>query len=115
MRAYDSFLPSELRQKLWSEAVAVAAVEGLRVDANLLEKFPEWLTPKALGLVIEVYREVCEHLDLVLRQRVLDREFIDTATLSFSESNEKALYLTPSYKTCIGMRDDAGRVVEEIL
>ena len=111
MRAYDSFIPKKLRESLWATAVEVPGVDGLRVEPSLLIKFPSWLTSESLTLVAEVFEEVASPLRAVLAQRVADREFIDVQTRRLLESNRGEDYLSEKYQTCIGLRDEADRLV----
>jgi malate synthase len=86
-------------------------VPKLRVAPALRARFPNWLTDEALDVVAQIYCTVAPALDAVLSQRSVDRAFVDSHTLTLRLANEGVDYLSEAYGTCIGMRDDAGRVV----
>ena len=111
MRAYDSFLPKALRAQLWSSSVPVDGVPKLRVAPELRAQFPNWLTDQALDAVVQIYRTVAPTLESVLSQRSVDRAFVDAHTLRLRSTNQGVDYLSEAYGTCIGLRDDDGRVV----
>lgn len=111
MRAYDSFLPKALRTQLWSSSAPVAGVPKLRVAPNLRTQFPNWLTDDGLKAMVDVYLDVAEKLNSVLEQRTVDRRFVDENTLKMRARNDGVDYLSEQYGTCIGLRDEQGRVV----
>ena len=111
MQSYEPFLPKRLRSKLWRSASPVQGVKDLRVDSALLSQFPKWLTAEALSIVVGVYEVVAPRLDVTLKQRSVDREFVDDITRSMVSHNERVDYLSNEYRTCIGMKDPEGRTV----
>ncbi len=63
-------------------------------------------TPGALAFVTSLYARVHRELAAVLRQRVEDRAFVDSATQVIAEANASALCPPSSatYRTVIGCR-----------
>lgn len=108
---YLEFLPGPLRERLWSTAEPVGAVEGLRIAAGLRAEFPHLLTDEALALVVEVYAATRDRLAAVLAQRVVDRAFLDAGTAALVDANRDLAYDDPRYGTVLGARDATGRVV----
>jgi len=108
---FERFLPSHLLERLWEKAEVVPAVEGLRVAAGLRADFPAIETDEALSFVCELYSQTKGSLNTVLEQRVKDRAFMDRETLDGVAFNKGLPYDSPDYKTAIGKRDTAGRIV----
>ncbi|MBC7980867.1 MAG: hypothetical protein H7Y36_09920, partial [Armatimonadetes bacterium] len=109
--AYLRFIPAPLLEKLWENGEAVTAVSGLRVAPGLRERFPEIETDEALAFICGLYAEVKDHLNRVLAQRMIDREFMDQETLACVGRNEGIDYTSPDYQTVIGKPDETGRIV----
>lgn len=109
--AYLPFLPESLLQKLWDEAEEVSTIDGLRVGKGLREAFPEIETDEALAFVCELYEDMKARLAGVLNQRMVDRDFMDRATLACVSQNEGVEFTSPDYETVIGKKDADGRIV----
>mgnify|MGYP001271875541 CR=1 FL=1 len=103
--AYRDFIDAPLLAALQARCVLVPAVPGLGVARGLRAQFPTIETDAALGLVAAVARAVAPHLNRVLEQRAVDRDFIDRNTLRLVET------VTGRPETVIGLRDASGRVV----
>ena len=108
---YHDYIPKSMLECLVEHSEPVASVAGLRVASGLREQFPAIETDESLLFVCEIYTSVREHLNEVLVQRGIDREFIDQRTAGYSIDNRDKDYLAPDYKTVIGDCDDDGRVV----
>ncbi len=109
--SYLDFLPETLLNRLDALSEPVPAVPGLKVAAGLRTSFPHLESDEALAFVADVYDEVREHLNDVLEQRTKDRHFIDENTAKFVAENATLEFHSPDYKTVLGLKDDAGRVV----
>ena len=109
--AYDVFLPDALRLRLLADAEPVPTVPGLAVARGLRERFPAIETDEALDVVCEVFRGVAPMLRGVLDQRVRDRAFLDAVTAGLVGANTDVPFDSDLYRTAIGARDEAGRVV----
>ena len=109
--AYGAFIPDTLRDALWRVAEPVASVPGLRVAAGLRATHPTIETDEALGVVVAVYRAVRADLNRVLERRVQDRAFVDARTAALCPDNIGRSVADPSYRSVVGERDAAGRVV----
>lgn len=109
--AYAHFLPAPLRAALHEAAEPVPAHPGLRVAHGLRARFPDVETDAALGVVTAVYRQVRAHLARVLRQRAVDRDFLDAGTLALRGANAGRSVADPDYESVVGMRDATGRLV----
>lgn len=108
---YLDFLPPLLIERLLANSERVDAIDDLAVANGLRDAFPSIETDEALAFVCELYLSVRTHLNKVLSQRAVDREFIDRKTAEYATENENCDYLSPNYKTVIGEKDDSGRVV----
>ncbi|NDF15248.1 hypothetical protein EB061_08000, partial [bacterium] len=106
---YEGFLSASLRKNLLEESREVPGVAGLlEVGAGGgLE------TPEALRFVCRLYERMREPLERVLRQRVLDRKFIDERTRAAFEMNRSlgVDFLDDEYETVLGQEDASGRIV----
>ena len=111
MDAYTKFIPAALLNALWNDAQTVEGVTDMRVSRQLLPRFSDWLTPDALCLVRDVFREVRPQLESVLANREGDRCRLDDKTLEMVAENEDIDYHDADYKTCIGLVDPDGRLV----
>ena len=108
---YLDFLPPLLIERLLANSERVDAIDGLAVANGLRDAFPSIETDEALAFVCELYLSVQKHLNKVLSQRAVDREFIDRKTAEYATENANCDYLSPDYKTVIGEKDDSRRVV----
>ena len=108
---YLRFLPAPLLAALSRDAEAVPGVAGLAVAKGLQAEFPSLESPEVLGLVREVYLAVRAELADVLALRVKDRAFIDAETRACAVHNDGRSIRDAAWKTVIGERDEAGRVV----
>ncbi|MFZ4714935.1 MAG: serine hydrolase [Bacteriovoracaceae bacterium] len=106
---YDSFLTPAMKSKLLSKAKPVDGIVGLThigVSGGLE-------TNESLQFLIELFLDVRLELNEVLKQRKVDRTFIDErvkATYVFNK-DLRIDPLSPEYKTVIGLEDDHGRIV----
>ena len=93
--------------------MAVKSVPGVALAAGLRDRFPDIETDDALRFVTELYTACRDPLDKVLKQRVLDRLFIDRTTAACSRANKlhSIPFASPEYRTAMGERDGAGRTV----
>ncbi len=105
------FLPPTLLRALHAAAEPVPGVPGLRVAPGLQADFPRLESAEVLGLLVDVYNDVATQLAAVLRQRELDRAFVDARTLELVPSNAGVPIEDPAYRTVIGETDAHGRVV----
>ncbi len=106
---YEAFLPAPLRARLLGESREVPGVPGLReVGAGGgLE------SADSLRFVCRLHERLQGPLARVLRQRVLDRKFIDERTRATVEMNRTlgVDFLDPEYETVLGQEDARGRIV----
>lgn len=105
---YDDFISRELKAHVLKDAVEVRGT-GLRMVGT-----PSGLEgTESLRFLSELYDAVKDELKLVLNRRVRDRKFIDERTKALRTYNEefKKDYLSPDYKTVLGMEDADGRIV----
>lgn len=109
--AYLDFLPAELLKHLAEAHEPVPGVEGLRVAAGLRERFVHIDTNASLRFVCELYQTTKQHLNEILQQREIDRQFVDTQTQQLIEANADRAIGSPDYQTVLGQKDDAGRIV----
>ena len=93
--------------------MAVKSVPGVALAPGLRERFPDVETDDALRFVTELYTACRDPLDKVLKQRVLDRLFIDRTTAACSRANKahNIPFTSPDYRTVMGERDGTGRTV----
>ena len=108
---YLDYLPPTLLQQLLSDGQPVTAVPGLTVSKGLRTKFAKIETDEALQFVCELYQSTKSSLANVLKQRQIDRVFIDEETLKCKEANEGVEYRSPDYATIIGKQNENGAVV----
>lgn len=106
---YVDYISDGLLARLRSEATPVVGVAGLAEvgPGGGLEN------PAALRFLCELYDAVKVPLNEVLRQRGLDRKFIDQRTRACYELNKKLGidFLDENYATILGHEDGRGRVV----
>ncbi|MEZ4273421.1 MAG: hypothetical protein R3C68_18900, partial [Myxococcota bacterium] len=108
---YADYIPEPLRQKLLQESDPVGGIPGLRISSGLRQEFPRLETTTALRFVCALYEACKSPLATILSQRLRDRQFIDSKTLSYGALNCDKHYLADDYLTVLGCRDDAKRVV----
>jgi len=109
--SYLDFLPQPLLTELQSRAETAPGVPGLQIAPGLQSSFPAIETAEALAFVCDVYREVRSQLDRVLTQRGTDRAFLDARTAEYADLNKGLDFRDPAYRTVIGDRDAAGRLL----
>ena len=109
MNTYDDFLSPKLKDHILKSASIYPGVEGL-VHAGATGGLEN---PASLKFLCELYEELKPSLELVLRRRVEDRKFIDERTKSLAVFNHdlKRDFLSPDYKTVMGLEDADGRIV----
>ncbi|MAO83783.1 MAG: hypothetical protein CMH50_07860 [Myxococcales bacterium] len=108
---YLDYLPKSLLQQLWLESEGVETVDGLRVARGLRAQFPSVASDEALGFIVDLYKATSPHLQQVLKQRLIDRVFVDDITQRCAEENRDTDFLAPDYSTVVGQKDAQGRVV----
>jgi malate synthase len=96
IRYYEDYLSPKLKEKLLSEASAVAGVEGLGQvgEGGGLE------TKESLTFLVKLYQAMSTELNKVLDQRMKDREFIDQRVKTSGDFN-----------VVFGLEDAEGRIV----
>ena len=106
---YRDYISAELIRHLEPQMMPVVGVAGLlQLGAGGgLE------SPASLRFLCDLYEAVQPDLAAVLRQRVVDRAFIDERTRACCELNATLHvdYSDPAYRTVIGQEDAEGRVV----
>lgn len=108
---YLDFLPAELLRHLDDQYEAVPGVDGLRMPPKLREIFAHIDTDASLSFVCELYESTKGQLNQILKQRDVDRQFIDQQTQQRVEINANRDIGSADYDTVIGQKDAAGRVV----
>jgi malate synthase len=106
---YHDYISPPLARKLLSDATPVSGVKGL-VEVGRgggLE------TKESLQFLVDIYSAVEANLAKVLKQRILDRVFIDERVRATSLFNdEMGREISDSdYRTIIGLEDGSGRIV----
>jgi malate synthase len=109
--AYAAYTPQPLLDAARASHAAVPGIDGLTVQADLLEQYAHLQTPEALQLVVDVYTDVRDHLARILDQRVTDRATLDQWTRDAREANAGVDYRDPAYVTVVGRADHNGRVL----
>lgn len=106
---YRDYISAELIRHLEPQMMPVAEVAGLlQLGAGGgLE------SPESLRFLCDLYEVVRLDLAAVLKQRVVDRAFIDERTRACCGLNAtlRVDYSDPAYRTVIGQEDAEGRVV----
>ncbi len=109
IRYYDDFLSPKLKEHILESAKPYPGVDGLMHagETGGLEN------AESLKFLCELYEELRPELDLVLNRRMRDRKFIDERTKSLAVFNRdlKRDFLSPDYKTVMGLEDGDGRIV----
>ena len=108
---YSAFLSPSFVARLWQESEAVPTMPNMRVGKGLQRDFPEIETPQALSFVIDIYEQMSTSLATVLKQRSIDRQFIDERTLHHQSHNQDVEYHSENYRTVIGEKDSRGRLI----
>ena len=108
---YENMISPRLLERLAEDSVAVQSCPGLSMSAQLLEEPSSLETAAAQQFICQLYEHTASHLKQILRQRVLDRSFMDEVTLSCVSLNQETDYLSPQYKTVLGAHDAQKRLV----
>ena len=111
IRYYHAFLSPDLLRTLWTMVEPVPSLESMRISKGLQSRFLHIETLPALSFVAQVYTEMHDSLDHLLKQRGIDRAFMDQQTLQNIEANIGVDFQSPDYKTVINAIDDNGRIV----
>ncbi len=106
---YDDFLSPELRAEILETAEDYPGVPHLRhvgLTGGLENK-------ASLMFVRDLYLLMKGELNFVLNRRIRDRKFIDERTKAMAVFNHdlKRDFLSPDYKTPMGLEDGDGRIV----
>lgn len=106
---YHDYISPSLAKHLLSQATPVDGVTGLQQvgRGGGLE------TREALQFLVDIYSRIEPELKKVLRQRQLDRQFIDervSACFEYNQTHGRDL-LHKDYKTILGLEDAQGRIV----
>lgn len=106
---YHDYIPPSLAHHLLKIARPIKHVNGL-VDIGPSGGLE---TTASLAFVSELYLRLKEDLKHVLRQRRIDRKFIDERTRACAEfnSNLEREITDRDYKTIIGLEDHEGRII----
>lgn len=104
---YHRYLSPNLARATLDQARPVEGVSGLKAVGETRED------PEALRFLVELYRETRSDLGRILRQRRLDRDFLDARTRACAELNRRrgVEISDPDYQTVIGLEDAEGRIV----
>ena len=106
---YHDYISPRLAEHVIKNAQPVAGIEGLRHVGEMggLE------STESLRFLVELYQAVKSDLGKVLKQRSIDRRFIDERVRACYEFNQNLGrdVLSPAYKTVIGLEDGDGRIV----
>lgn len=106
---YEDFLSLKLKASLLKMAKPFAGVpDVLQVgESGGLEN------AESLKFLCDLYSSVKDELNLVLSRRIRDRKFMDERTQALKVYNQefKKDYLSPDYKTVMGLEDAEGRIV----
>lgn len=109
MPYYHDFISPGLARHLLNQADEVGGIPGLRHVGELagLE------TREAFEFLAALYQNLRLDLSRVLSVRAADRKFIDERVKACFEFNQKLGrdFLSPDYKTVIGLEDAEGRIV----
>ena len=106
---YHDYLSPALARHLLDQSTEYAGVSKMRHvgQSGGLE------TPEAIAFLADLYCAVKSELSKILRRRSTDRKFIDERVKACYEFNKKLDrdFLSPDYKTVIGLEDAEGRIV----
>lgn len=106
---YSDFLSNELRAELLKDSSPVDGLPNLRQvgTGGGLE------TKESLKYLSDLYQLTKKDLAYILKRRIADRKFIDERTKAISVYNKefKKDFLSPEYKTVMGLEDGDGRIV----
>lgn len=109
IKEYHDYISADLAQRILKDGKIHPAHPDLVENGNGggLE------TPEALSFLIELYDGVKEDLKKILKQRTVDRKFIDERTRACAQFNRdlERDWLDPDYRTVLGLEDGQGRVV----
>lgn len=109
IRYYEDYLSPSFKKSLLSEATPVSGVEGLTQvgESDGLEN------TASLNFLVRLYEALGKDLNIVLEQRMKDREFIDQRVKSchqFNLENGKTIE-DPDFSSILGLEDADGRKV----
>jgi len=106
---YHDYISPQLASELLKQASPVCGVEDLKqINQNQgLE------TIEALRFLCELYSDLEPSLNVILKQRIKDRKFIDQRVRACYDLNKQLEvdFLDPNYETIIGKKDEMGRIV----
>jgi allantoicase/malate synthase/CubicO group peptidase (beta-lactamase class C family) len=109
MKYYEDFLSPSLKSHILNSARPYPGVKDLvhAGETGGLEN------AQSLTFLCELYEELRPALEAVLNKRVADRKFIDERTKSLAVFNRdlRIDFLSPDYKTIMGLEDADGRIV----
>lgn len=106
---YHDYIPPALAKQLWNSGTSIKNVPGM-VEVG---KGGGLETPESLKFLSELYQSIKNDLKTVLKQRQMDRKFIDERTRACADFNsdlEKEI-TDRDYRTIIGLEDHEGRIV----
>lgn len=104
--AYGKFLSPQLLERLLAQARPCAAVEGLRLSPHATGESEGFLR-----FLDALYEKTKVELAALLRQRELDRKFIDERTRALYQHQLRADFSSVDYQTVLGLEDADGRIV----
>jgi len=106
---YQDYISPEIFEYLKKESRPFAGI----ADLFHLGESGGAETKESLIFLCELYESVKPELKKVLQQRIKDRKFIDERTKSCFDFNQSLGndFLSPDYKTIIGLEDGEGRIV----
>jgi hypothetical protein len=109
MDLYSDFISDSLKKHFIKDAKAYPEIDGLRhlgASGGLENK-------RSMEFLLDLFKKVSPELKQVLRQRRLDREFLDQRTRALAQYNSEHHRAVTSndYKTVLGLEDKEGRIV----
>ncbi len=106
---YRDFLSDSTLEHLLKEAKSVSGIEELKQvgSSGGLEN------KESFQFLADLYVAVESELNSVLNRRIKDRKFIDERTKAIVAFNQEwnRDFLSPDYKTVLGLEDAEGRIV----
>jgi allantoicase/malate synthase len=109
MQAYKKFLSEPVLNHLLKESKPLLNFAGLtHVGAK-----HHYESDAAIGFMLKLYQKIAPALEQVLKQRELDRAFIDARVEALYQFNTEQGhdYLSETYQTVLGLTDGDGRIV----
>jgi malate synthase len=109
MQAYKNFLSESVLKHLLKESKPLLNIEGL---THIGSKH-NYESDSALEFIVKLYQKIQPSLEKVLKQRELDRAFIDARVEALYHYNteQENNYLSSDYQTVLGLTDGDGRIV----